>query len=363
MLMRKIYTCTLLIVLLWVPSWARAQNKPDLVIKAPFVLPGYALAGGTYPMSAVIANKGTNGSQFNCIGYYLSTDNVWDAADAYLGASCQTLIFPGQSGTCSIMGTIPPFTAPGSYYLVLVADPLNAEQESDETNNVVSFPVAVATGGSVLPDLELWRPSLSFSTVPAGGSTGAFTFIFNRGPGSAGPYEIGFFLSADTVFSASNDVFLGLVTGGSLSTPSGTIHSAPVLTVPRSTAPGNYYLVLVADPRNVIAESNERNNSRALALRVTGAVTAVAAMASKGVNAYPNPVARGSRITVQLDEGDNDKPAQLTFCDAQGRQVAQYTAAAVGRQVAFDTQGIPAGMYLLRIAGERTNTTRRLVIE
>ena len=361
--MKKIYPCWLLIVLLWAPTWAWAQNKPDLVIKAPFVVPSYALAGATYSMSAVIANQGTNGSQFNCIGYYLSTDNVWDAADAYLGASCQTLMFPGQSGTCSIMGTIPPFTAPGNYYLVLVADPLNAEQESDETNNVMSFPVAVATGGSVLPDLELWRPSLSFSTVPAGGSTGAFTFIFNRGPGSAGPYEIGFFLSADTVFSTSNDVFLGLVTGGGLTTPSGTIHSAPVLTVPRSTAPGNYYLVLVADPRNVIAESNENNNSRALGLRVTGAVTAVTATVSKGVDVYPNPVTRGSHISVLMDEGDNNKPAHLSFCDALGREAAHYIIIATGRQVAFNTQDLPTGLYVLRITGGRTTTTRRLVVE
>lgn len=361
--MKKIITRCLGLLLGWLPLLAAAQGRPDLVIVAPFSLPTSVLPGGSYPLSAVIKNQGGGGSQFNCIGYYLSADVVWDATDAYLGASCQSLLFTGQSGTCSIVGTIPALVPVGPRYLVLVADPLNAEQESDETNNVLSFAVTVAGGGSpLLPDLELWRPSLSFAAVPPGGSTGAFTFIFNRGPGSAGAYEIGYYLSADTVFSASSDVFLGLVTG-SLSVPSGTIHFAPTLTVPATTAPGSYYLVLMADPRNVIAETNENNNSRALPLRVTGLATAVAAPSAVALALYPNPAPRGSRIRVALAD-NGSTPLDVACYDATGRLMGrQWVGGSGNRASDFDASQLPAGLYVLRISSGGRQLARRVQIE
>ncbi|MET4076084.1 CARDB domain-containing protein [Hymenobacter sp. UYCo722] len=260
------------------------------------------------------------------------------------------------------MATIPALTPVGNRYLLLVADPLNAEQESDETNNVVSFAVTIAGGSNPsLPDLELWRPSLSFAAVPAGGSTGAFTFIFNRGPGVAGPYEIGYYLSADTVFSASTDVFLGLVTG-SLTTPGGTIHFAPVLTVPATTVPGNYYLVLMADPRNVITETNENNNSRALPLRVTGLATAVAQPAAATLALYPNPAPRGSALRIVM--ADCSSPRLEAACyDAMGRFVGRQWVGDVGRNLAFDTSQLPAGVYMLRLTGSGLHLTHRIQIE
>ncbi len=138
--MNQLLRCGLWL-LCWLPVYGQAQSRPDLVVVAPYSVPNSVQAGSMYLMSAVIENRGSNGSQFNCVGFYLSTDNLWDATDNYLGSSCQSLLFPGQSGPCSITGTIPALTAPGKYYLVLVADPLNAEQESDEANNVVAFAV------------------------------------------------------------------------------------------------------------------------------------------------------------------------------------------------------------------------------
>ncbi len=362
--MQKIVTYSWLLLLSWLPLVVAAQNKPDLVVVAPFAVPATVQAGGVYAMSAVIKNQGTNGSQFNCIGYYLSADNVWDATDAYLGSSCQSLLLPGQSGTCSISATIPALAAVGSRYLLLVADPPNAEQESDETNNVVSFALAVTAGSGSLPDLALWRPSLSFGAVPPGGSTGAFTFIFNRGTGVVSGYEIGFYLSADTVFSATSDVFLGLVTGGSL-VPSGggaagTIHSAPMLTVPAGTPPGNYYLVLIADPRNVVAESDETNNSRALPLRVIGTTTATTAATGASLAAYPNPVARGT--AVRLATSGNPRMEAACY-DQLGRLVSRQVVGGNGTPATFDTSALPAGSYLVRLAGDQLHTTFRLQVE
>ncbi|GAB3735096.1 hypothetical protein GCM10027594_16510 [Hymenobacter agri] len=360
--MKQIVTRALLLLLGWLPLLAAAQPKPDLVIVAPFNLPASVLPGGSYAMSAVIKNQGAGGSQFNCIGFYLSADASWDATDAYLGASCQSLLFTGQSGTCTIMAPIPALTPVGNRYLLLVADPLNAEQESDETNNVLSFAVTVA-GGAIpsLPDLELWRPSISFAAVPPGGSTGAFTFIFNRGAGTVANYEIGCYLSADSVFSASTDVFLGLATGSGLMTSGGTIHSFPLLTVPAATVPGNYYLVLMADPRNVITESNENNNSRAFPLRVTGLATAVANPAGATPDLYPNPAPRGSSIRLGL-AGNNGSRLEMACYDAMGRLVAHQWGSG-GSAAVFDASQLPAGVYQLHISGGGLHTAQRLQIQ
>lgn len=357
-------TARWLFLLGWLPAYAQAQSKPDLVVVAPFELPTSVQAGGAYAMSAVIVNRGSNGAQFNCVGYYLSADNRWDATDSYLGAGCQSLLFPGQSGPCSIMGTIPPLTAPGNYFLVLVADPLNAEQEADETNNVVAFALTItaATAGR-LPDLELWRPSIAFSATPPGGSTGSFTFVFNRGPGSVSSYEIGFYLSADTVFSVGQDVALGFVTGGSLVANNGTVHSAPVLQVPGTTPPGNYYLLLVADPRNVVAEANETNNSRALALRVTSPTATAAPLSAAAVAVYPNPLRQGATLEVHWPGFSTGQPLQLRLYNALGQLVAGTELKPAARSGYLPTAGLPAGVYTLRSTSSGLTATRRLLID
>jgi len=368
-MMKTILLVTIWVALSYFSVSAQGQNQPDLVVVAPFDTPASVLAGGTAYMAANIKNQGTNGAQFNCIGYYLSNDATWDATDTFLGTTCQSLLFPGQSGTCAVTARFP-LVPSGSYRLVLVADPLNAERESDETNNVISFPLTITTGTVELPDLELWRPSLSFNVLPAGGSTGVFSFIFNRGTVGAAAHEIGFYLSVDTVFSAATDVLLGTVTNGSLGgvtgggTGVGTIFSAPVLTVPTTTAPGNYYLVVMIDPRNMLVESNENNNSRALALRVTGSITATGLAASDAsLEVQPNPVERGAPILVKLSSSHTIQPQTAILTDALGRPVAG-TSVVVGTTWArIETTQLPAGLYLLHIAGTGQQMVRRIVVQ
>ncbi|SET96957.1 Por secretion system C-terminal sorting domain-containing protein [Hymenobacter actinosclerus] len=353
------------------PLQLRGQNYPDLVLVAPFSLPTIVTAGETYPMSASIRVNGSPGAgaQFNCIGYYLSSDARWDATDTYLGISCQGLLNAGQSGPTSIVATIPTLTTAGSYYIVLVADPLNAEQEQDETNNVVSFPVEVISGGVSLPDLELWRPSISFNRVPVGGVTGAFGFIFNRGASAVSVYEVGFYLSTDSLFSANTDIFIGQITGGSLngtsngSTGDGTFFSAPLLPVPRGTSPSNYYLLLVADPRNLIAESNENNNTRALPLTVTGNVLAAAAATPvEAVQLYPNPISQGANLTLRL-EGATSKPVKLLLLDPLGRSIRQQILPPGQTETIIETAYLPSGLYLLHLTAENMHVVRRVQVK
>lgn len=356
-------------ILCSLPGYVVAQNKPDLVVQGPFTAPTSVLTGGIYSLSAIIKNQGPNGSQFNCIGFYLSPDATWDATDAYLGASCQALLLQGQSGICSITATIPQ-VKPGPYHLLLVADPLNAEAEQNETNNVVALALTVGGSASSLPDLELWRPSLSFSSLPAGGNTGVFSFIYNRGEAAASAYEIGFYLSADTIFSADSDVLLGTISNSSLggigatgSVGVGTVFSAPVLPVPASTTPGNYYLVIMIDPRQLLAESNEQNNSRALPLRVTSRVTGTTLAAADGIRVYPNPVEHGMPLLIQLAPELAGHSLTGNLVDACGRVVSGTTMTIQGNKAHLGTQGVPTGVYALHLMGSGYRIVRRIVIK
>ncbi len=216
----------------------------------------------------------------------------------------------------------------------------------------------------VLPDLELWRPSIAFAAVPPGRSTGSFTFIFNRGPGAVVGYEIGFYLSADTVFSVSDDVALGFVTSGALVANNGTVHSAPVLKVPVTTPPGNYYLLLVVDPRNVVAESNENNNSRALALRVTGLATATTSSAAVAlVEVYPNPVEQGELLAIKWPGSPTEQRMEIGLYNALGQLVSGRQVQLAGQSAYLETQHLPAGLYFLRGSTSRIATTRRILIK
>lgn len=365
MTLRILILQLLLGILLVIPGRAQAQNKPDVVIAPPFTVPSSAVAGSQVFLAATVRNQGSYPAQLSCTGFYLSTNAVWEATDQYLGSVCQNVL-PGQSGVCSATIRLP-LVAAGTYQVLFVADYLNADQELDETNNVSAYPLTITAGAVALPDLALWRPSLSFTTLPAGGSTGVFSFIFNKGGAAAPTHEIGFYLSTDTVFSVATDVLLGVIPNNGLagvSNPDGTsgtvaIFTAPVLTLPVTTAPGSYYLVIMADPRNQVLESDETNNSRALRLRVTGPVTSAKASANTGLEVYPNP-ADYAGCTLRWAQ---HRIERVEVMNGQGRCVAtQQVVAPAGSAVQLDTRSWAAGLYTIRLIDTNGETaTRRLV--
>nr|WP_279389047.1 CARDB domain-containing protein [Hymenobacter gummosus] len=348
---------TLVVCLLaWLGLAAQVQAQPDLVVTTPITCPSTVYAGANYQLSATIRTLGT-AAQFAFIGAYLSADNTWDGTDVYLNSVGTNLFGSTTSATLNINVTIPATTRAGSYYMVFVADPLDMERESNEQNNVLTTPVSVVVGGPAqLPDLTLWRPSTSFNSLPAGGSLGAFTFVNNQGAGGSPNAEMGYYLSVDTLLTPG-DVVLGTSGVGSLSGGgSGTITSAPVLTVPGSTQPGRYYVLVVADHLNRIAESNENNNSRALAITITGGITAArAATPLQALQLYPNPVEGGQELLIGAS-GLRAASVVATLHNALGQEVARpvlrFGADGTAR---LSVAGLVPGRYLLQtlVNGQR----------
>jgi hypothetical protein len=110
----------------------------------------------------------------------------------------------------------------------------------------------------------------------------------------------------------------------------------------------------------LVSESNENNNSRALALRVTSKVTASTPAETAGLEIYPNPVARGTALRIVLGNGKQTQ-LQLECYDATGRLVTRQSATSVVHEL--DTQMWPAGIYYVRLVGRGVVATRRVVVK
>ncbi|MBH8568409.1 T9SS type A sorting domain-containing protein [Microvirga sp. STS02] len=235
----------------------------DLTILQPSVTPTTTAVGTPISMSCYILNTGNATAASSSVGFYISTNNTLDANDVLLtsqyGGSLTTTYSSSRYGTAAI----PTGLTPGTYYILFVADYQGQVAETNETNNVASVAITVAPPGV---DLIVQQPSLYYTSTVAGGTVQASASIYNQGNVTATSSTMGFYLSTNTTLDAS-DVLLSTVTGGSLAANLSSYRSAN-LTVPVGTAAGSYYVLFVADPTNVVTETNETNNVSSVALTV-----------------------------------------------------------------------------------------------
>ena len=114
----------------------------DLVITSgtPTVTPLPVLPGETVQLSPwTVKNQGMAAVGFFSNGYYLSTDGIITSSDIFLDSNNNTELAAGASYNWAAKAvTIPPGTAPGSYYIGILVDRSNSVAESNEENNYVS---------------------------------------------------------------------------------------------------------------------------------------------------------------------------------------------------------------------------------
>ena len=243
-------------------------NPPgiDLVIQQEQLYPPTTVAGNSVQLSCTVLNQGNTMAPSSTVGFYLSTNAVFDASDVLLITSTGYTLPAYQASARYTNPMIPTGTAPGSYYVLFVADPADAVAEVNETNNVRSLPLTI-----MAPTIDLANNSvyLSPATVGAGGSTQASSYLYNLGNAPASPATLGYYLSVNQVLDAS-DVLLGsntgTVNGGS------SVSRNAALPIPAGTALGNYYILFVADYLNQVAETNETNNVSSYPLQIVAPV-------------------------------------------------------------------------------------------
>ena len=233
---------------------------PDLVI-ATFTSPAGGGAGGTITLSDATRNQGSVAASATRTAFYFSANAILDAADTLLGSRAVGAMAAGATSSGATPVQIPANTATGTYFLFAKAD-LNGEVvESSETNNA-SFAVAVRVG----PDLTVSAITVAPSSVVAGSTLTVNETTRNSGGGAAAASTTQFYLSTNLAFDPG-DMLLG---GRSVPALAGGATSAAstVLTVAAGTAPGNYYLLAVADGTAVVVETAETNNTLLAVLRI-----------------------------------------------------------------------------------------------
>jgi subtilase family serine protease len=140
------------------------------------------------------------------------------------------------------------------------ADANDEVVESTEGNNTTFGTTRVG------PDLAVTGLTLP-ATAGAGATISVIDTVKNAGGGTAAVTTTRFYLSANFSFDAA-DVLIGSRIVPAID-PGATNAVATSLTIPAQTAAGVYYIIAVADADDVVTETAETNNTRAVALRIT----------------------------------------------------------------------------------------------
>jgi len=147
------------------------------------------------------------------------------------------------------------FSQSGAYVLRLTAND-GAFSSSDD--------IKITVNPATNPDLIIASLSIAAKKIKAGATTSVSDTVKNVGAGPAGTSTISFYLSTNKVFDAA-DVFLGSRAVPSLAA-AGKNAGATSIPIPSGTAPGNYYVIGVADSGSdtggVVVETREDNNTK-----------------------------------------------------------------------------------------------------
>ena len=236
----------------------------DLTIQQPYLSTYSTTPGSSVGLSCYVTNQGNATASSSNVGYYLSADATLSANDVLLGSSYGGSLTGGSYGSYrSISATVPTATTPGSYYVLFVADYQNLVPESNKANNVSALNLTVVTPSV---DLTVLQAQVNPTTVTAGSFVTSSAYVANQGNTTAAGSRLGVYFSTDATLSA-NDVLLATENVAVLSAGN-SYYVYPQFAIPTTAMPGTYYVLFAADDQNVVAETNEANNVRSVALNV-----------------------------------------------------------------------------------------------
>ena len=116
-------------------SYGTTRVGPDLTVSA-LTGPISATAGATIQVTDTVKNAGGGAAGASMTRFYLSVNFTFEAAtDPEIGNRAVGPVNPNQTNAGPASVTIPPGTAPGTYYIIAVGDADNAVMETSETNN------------------------------------------------------------------------------------------------------------------------------------------------------------------------------------------------------------------------------------
>jgi hypothetical protein len=110
------------------------------------------VVGQSITISCTQKISSTTTTRYVSLQYRLSSDNVWQNTDTFIGSDVSTFTTSILSEAENITYTIP--NQIGTRYLLLKADAGNAVTESDENNNIVAIPITISAAAMTTEPFE-----------------------------------------------------------------------------------------------------------------------------------------------------------------------------------------------------------------
>jgi trimeric autotransporter adhesin len=161
----------------------------------------------------------------------------------------------GSSATVTYTFTAPITTMDSTVTLTVKADPVNLVAESDETNNTATKTISIDAG---LPDLDIIALSTDKTSYEAGATVTVTATVKNIGLVSVS----GSILRLTPGSLAVQDKNVGTLAVGASATVTYTF------TAPINVMSSTMTLTVAADPTNLIAESDETNNTATMTVSI-----------------------------------------------------------------------------------------------
>ena len=212
----------------------------------------------------------------------------------------------------------------------------------------VPFTVTGSSGGSGggAADLVITNAASGSSSGAAGDGVEVEFDLANTGSEASGESRVGVYLSRDAAYSSS-DTFLTREDADGVDA-GGDEDGDAEFTVPQDTEPGDYFLVFRADDTNTVTESDEDNNTAAVAFTVTtseggsGGTTRDVNLRIASASA-PESAEAGSEIEIEYvltNEGSSDAPESQVGVYVSRDRAYSSSDTFVAR---LDVDGVDAG--------------------
>ena len=265
---------------------------PDVDLTMPSISgPAAVQPGKSITIVTTVQNTGTKNSNPFHITFYLSKDRTITTSDIPLGGDLKVSegLKAGTSNTFYTPVKIP-YNLIGSYYIGAIIDSYNEECETNELNNIV---VSSNTMNIAAPDLVITAITTGSTTYKKGSTITISNTVKNQGNVKSNGFYVNFYLSKDSSITTS-DILIGqryipILSAGATNSTTNSF------TLP-SDISGNYYVGAIADPNNIVAETNELNNIGVSSKTISISVPDLAATSIRtGSISYK----RGSTITIK----------------------------------------------------------------
>ncbi len=299
-----------------------STNGIDLQPTSVKVSSATVQAGKSITFTMNVKNNGgiTSGSHYNAV--YLSTDSAITSKDTYLGRVYDSTHAAGSTETKNFTVTIKSTLKPGTYYLGTRVDYLNYRKEYNEGNNTSAGVKITVTAPPKFPDLAVTALLASSSStsykkvtsVKPGQVIYLWTYLKNQGNGTAvGKHRTGYYVSTNTTITTGDQYVTNYYYSSTIAAGK-TVVLKRSFVVPTNLTKKTYYFGAIADySGNIVKESNEKNNTRYVALTVN----------ATGVDYWPSYLKTtkalykaGEKPTMQYRRSNNGETNGGTAYDA-----------------------------------------------